>query len=498
MLLKDFPQECWESIFKFLGQGKDLESVSMVCKKFLSITNQVKFSLTIHDSTILFLSRLLSRFLRLKAIDFSHFNGELEDILHQISQSGLDLDLINLSNQRTLPVDGLRELGTKMINLRVLICSNVGSLRDSHLNCRSLEEISFFQCFKISQDGIASAIRMRPSLSSISFNIEKKRIHGPGLTPLPINLDLIDSFVSLKRLNAIDLSNSFISDEFLISVADGAVNFLKKLVLQDCCNFTFSGIFYVLSKCQYVQSLDLRKADFLTDQCINKLSIFLINLTSINLSGCCQLTNSTFFILTRNCPLLLEIKMERTYIGVEGEEDSNSMSDFVVNRQVKAVHLGDNILLNDASLIKFTSICAGLQLLDLNACEGITGECVAEVMKRCYVIRHLNIAYTGIEKFEINFEVSQLKVLNLSGARIEDESLSIISKWCSGLMLLDIQNCWYVTAKGVREVIENCIALKELNLRNCSLVDDDFVCGLMHARPSLRKIITPSGVDFYG
>jgi len=419
MLVKDFPQECWESIFRFLGQGHDLESVSMVCKKFLSITNQVKFSLTVHDPTVLFLPRLLSRFLRLKVIDFSHFNGELEGLLHQVSQSGLDLDFVNLSNQRTIPVDGLRELGSKMINLRVLICSNIGSLRDSHLiviaycfpfleeldisfpldsqasdfglirlssmlenlrkidlsgnhltadksllslcqNCRSLEEISFFQCFKISQVGIASAIRMRPSLASISFNIEKKRIHGPCLTPLPIKLDLIDSFESLKRLKAIDLSYSFITDEFLISVANGAVECLKKLVLQDYCNFTFSGIFYVLSKCQLVQCLDFRKADFLIDQCINKFSIFLHNLTSINLIGCCQLTNSTFFILTRNCPLLSEIKMERTYIRVEGEEDSDSMLHFFVNHKVKAVYFGDNILLNDESLIKFSSICSSL------------------------------------------------------------------------------------------------------------------------------------------
>jgi F-box/leucine-rich repeat protein 2/20 len=62
---------------------------------------------------------------------------------------------------------------------------------------------------------------------------------------------------------------------------------------------------------------------------------------------------------------------------------------------------------------------------------------------------------------------------------------------------LDIQNCWFVTTKGVKEIIENCIELKELNLKNCSLVDGDFVCGLIFTRPSLRKIITPSGVDFY-
>ncbi|GAU35697.1 hypothetical protein TSUD_258720 [Trifolium subterraneum] len=205
ILVNDFPQDCWESVFKFLEQGHDLESVSMVCKKFLSLTNQ------------------------LEVIDFSHFSGELKGLLHQISQSELDLDLVNLSNQRTLPVDGLRELGSKMITLRVLICSNIGCLRDSHLvvisycfpfleeldisfpldsqasdfgllklssmpenlrkidfsgnhlitdksllslceNCSSLEEISFFKCFKISQVGIASAIRMRPRLASISFN----------------------------------------------------------------------------------------------------------------------------------------------------------------------------------------------------------------------------------------------------------------------------------------------------------------------------------------
>ncbi|XP_061340046.1 F-box/LRR-repeat protein 4-like [Gastrolobium bilobum] len=555
MPVKDFPQECWELVFRFLGHGRHLESVSMVCKQFLSITNRLQFSLTVYDPTIPLIPQLLLRFSRLKILDLSHFNGgDLEGLLHQISHSGLDLDLINLSNQRTLPIDGLRKLGSKMINLRVLICSNIGSLHDSHLvviaycfpfleeldisfplnsqasdfgmlrlssmlenlhkinlsgnylitdkslfslcqNCMSIKEISFFNCFKITQVGIASAINLRPSLTSISFDIEKKRIHGPGLTLIPINLDLIDSFRSLKRLTAIDLSNSFISDEFLFAVAEGSGLLLKKLILQDCCNHTFAGISYVLSKCQSVQCLDLRKADFLTDQCISKLSIFLLNLTSINLSGCCQLTNSTFCILTRSCPLLSEIKMERTSLGLEGEE--GSMLDVVVNLQVKTVYLGDNILLNDANLIKFASIFPGLQLLDLNSCEGISGECVVEILKRCCEIRHLSLAYTGMKLFMINFQVSQLEVLNLSGSRINDEGLSIISKKCCRLLLLDIQSCWYVTAKGVREVVENCRALEELNLKNCGSVPDDFVAGLTFSRPSLRKIITPSGVSVY-
>ena len=558
MSVKNFPEECWELVFRFIGHGRHLESLSLVCKQFLSITNRLQFSLTIHDPTIPVLPRLLLRFPRLRILDLSHLNSHHEGLLRQISQSGLELDLLNLSNQRTLPVDGLRELGSKMKNLRVLICSNIGSLRDSHLvvmaycfpfleeldisfpldsqasdfgvlrlssmlenlrkinisgnylitdkslfslcqNCLSLQEISFFTCFKITQIGIASAIRLRPGLNSISFNIEKKRIHGPGLTLAPIDLDLIDSFSSLKRLTAIDLSNSVISDEFLFAVAEGGGLLLKKLILQDCCNCTFSGISYVLSKCQSVQCLDLRKADFLTDQCIRKLSLFLLNLTSINLSACCQLTNSTFFILTRNCSSLSEIKMERTYLGVEGEEEEeDSMPDSFVNLEVKKLYLGDNVLLSDASLIKFVSICPSLQLLDLTGCEGVSGECIGDVLKRCCEIRHLNLAYTGMKVFEMmDFEVSQLEVLNLSGSRIEDEALSIISKRCSGLLLLDIQSCWHVTPKGVGEIVEKCRTLKELNLKNCRLVSDDFVAWVEISRPSLRTITTPSDVGVY-
>ncbi|KAK7255171.1 hypothetical protein RIF29_28575 [Crotalaria pallida] len=548
----DFPEECWELVFRFLGQGHHLEPVSMVCKKFLSITNGLQFSLTVFDPTALLLPQLLLRFSRLKIIDLSHFSGDLESMLRQISQSGLDLDLLNLSNQRTIPVDGLRELGSKMINLKALICSNIGSLHDSHLvviaycfphlqeidisfplnsqasdfgilrlstlleslhkinlsgnylitdkslislchNCLTLEEISFFNCFKVTQSGIATAIRLSRSLTSISFNIEKKRIHRPGLALISINLDLIDSIRSLKKLTTIDLTNSFISDELLFSVADGCGLVLKKLVLHDCCNCTFAGISYLLSKCQSVQWLDLRKLDFLTDECISKISLFLHNLTSIDLSGCCQLTNSTFYIVTRSCPLLNEIKMERTYLGVEGQDEYQSLMDFTLSKnQVKNVYLGDNVLLDDASVIKFASICPSLQLLDLNACEGVSGECIVEVLKRCCEIRHLNLAYTGVKFFEIEFQVSQLEVLNLSGSRIDDEALSVISRKCCGLVLLDIQSCGYITEKGVREIIENCIALRELNLEDCSLLYDD-AC-LEFSRPSLRKIITTSGV----
>ncbi|MED6121793.1 hypothetical protein PIB30_033417 [Stylosanthes scabra] len=70
---------------------------------------------------MMLIPKLFLRFSRLKVLDLSYFNGNLEGLLHQVSQSSLDLDTLNLSNKRTLPSDLLRDIGSKMKNLRHLM-----------------------------------------------------------------------------------------------------------------------------------------------------------------------------------------------------------------------------------------------------------------------------------------------------------------------------------------------------------------------------------------
>jgi len=60
----------------------------------------------------------------------------------------------------------------------------------------------------------------------------------------------------------------------------------------------------------------------------DKLSLFLGDLVSINLSECNKLTYSTLFTLIRNCPSLSEIKMEN--IGSKSVKNSDSLLDFGV------------------------------------------------------------------------------------------------------------------------------------------------------------------------
>ncbi|KAJ1410062.1 Leucine-rich repeat, cysteine-containing subtype [Sesbania bispinosa] len=553
------PEECWEHIFRFLKDHRHFESLSLVSNQFLSITNRLRFSLTIRDPTLPSLPRLFHRFPTLTSLDLTRFRGDLDALLRQISRSSLDLRSLNLSHHSTIPANGLRTLAQKMKTLTSLTCSYMDSLSNNDLlviadcfpsleeldlsfpkdvyssnpnnfpvpvsnfgvevlslalpklrkvnlsgnffinnaslfslckNCEFLEEVMILSCHLITQPGITSAICERPSLRSLSVShlgCGMKR--GNSERPF-VTLQFIGSLVSLKSLTCLELMSSSISDELLCSVAEEGLP-LRKLVLQGCCNYSYDGILLLLSKCKFVQHLDLQDAEFLNDEHVADLSVYLSDLRSINVSGCRMLTGSSFFTLTRNCPLLSEIKMEAIDFRQKWVQDSNSLMDFVVNPHVSSLYLANNLWLRDKNIKMFASICPNLQLLDLSSYCCIS-EGIVEVLRICCNIRHLSLAaWSGVELLGLNFEVPKLEVLNFSGSQIGDEVLFVISKCCCRLLKLDLECCSSVTAEGVRKVVENCTQLREINLRSCAKVATTIVAWMVFSRPSLRKIMAP-------
>ncbi|XWS19136.1 hypothetical protein CRYUN_Cryun32bG0106000 [Craigia yunnanensis] len=550
----ELPVECWESIFSFLEHHRYFEPLSLVCNRFLSITNHLQHTLTITDPTLESLPRLLLRFPHLNTIVFRDFHCNLDSVLSQISQSGLPLKSLDVSNQKSFPLLGLKQLGSKMRNLTELNCSNIGSLKDSDLieigncfpflevvdisypdhgcgfspngslysksfpvlvtdygilglastlrklrkidlsgntfitdqalvslslNCLFLSGIGIRDCDFITQNGIALAIRKSGNLKSIFMN-------GIGIPSIDVCFK--DSFAYARSLCELDLSNSFISDELLCLVAEARLP-LHKLVLSRCFCFTFDGIYFLLSKYQSLTYLDLEGASFLNDESMVELTKFLGNLTFINLCLCSKLTNSTFFNLTRNCPFLSIINMEKTNLGVE-----EFPTEIVVNPRVKSLHLAWNNNLNDECIKMAAYFCPNLEVLDVTYCPGITEEGILAILKSCLHIRCLEInRCDGVKNLEVDFELPKLEVLQAEGLGINDEALTLIGKRCCRLSHLNLEGCLNVTARGVEGVIVNCKALKEMNLRWCNNVSVDIVAWMVFSRPSLRKITLPCG-----
>jgi hypothetical protein len=231
---------------------------------------------------------------------------------------------------------------------------------------------------------------------------------------------------------------------------------LIRLDLRNCVNYSYNGIYWLLTKCQHIKYLDLQNAYFLEDHHVVKLSSFLQDLVSINLGGCPNLTKSALFTLAKNCPSLSVIKMER--IGSK----SVHKSEFGEYPQLKSLYLGENSWLSDKNIIKFASVFPNLELLDLKCCNRIS-KGICQVLRKCRKIRQLNLTYCSrVKLLGISFVVPNLEVLNLSYTNVDDETLYVISKSCCGLLKLLLEHCNGITEKGVKHVVENCTKLRKI------------------------------------
>ncbi|KAG5564004.1 hypothetical protein RHGRI_000247 [Rhododendron griersonianum] len=84
-----FPDDCWELIFCKLREDdeRDLDSISLVSKRFLSISNRVKLSLNVNDEKLPLLPNLLRRFRNIGTLVITA-NNEIDGLVDLISRSG--------------------------------------------------------------------------------------------------------------------------------------------------------------------------------------------------------------------------------------------------------------------------------------------------------------------------------------------------------------------------------------------------------------------------
>jgi F-box/leucine-rich repeat protein 2/20 len=418
--------------------------------------------------------RIADSFPFLQHLDIS-FPGGGERISHQNQVKDYN-NAINLLSQKLSKLCSVDFSGNFYIN--------DSSFLQLCINCEFLQEVLIPDCPFITHAGIAEAIHHRPTLNYFSVTDLKEAIHEDE------KVNFIESMTSLKRLTCLDLSFSCINDLLLKSIALEALP-LTKLVLQGCYNYTYDGISFLLSNCPSLQHLDLQRAKFLNDQRFNQLCAFLAGLVSINVSHCERLGNSSFFALLSNCPLLEEIRMESTNIGI-GPPPRDLGVYRNVYPQVKSLHLACNTRLQDRDFYDIGFMFPSMQLIDLSFCKHISEHCIFILLSKYDKIRDLKFAcFPQANLFSINVGVCGLEVLNLSHSRIDDKKLYEISKMCPRLLQLDIDHCIDVTEKGVRLAVENCTRLREINLQCCLRVSTDIVSWMIFSRPSLRKITAP-------
>ncbi|XP_013451242.2 F-box/LRR-repeat protein 4 [Medicago truncatula] len=240
------------------------------------------------------------------------------------------------------------------------------------------------------------------------------------------------------------------------------------------------GMYSLLSKCRCIQHLNLKYARFLNDQHVAELSLFLAGLKSINLSSCNHLTESALFSLVRSCPLLSDIKMERTNIGKESAVSSNSLRDFVVvNPQLKSLCLARCEHLKDENIILFASIFPTLELLDLRFSDQISEELsLFSLVKNCPSLSEIKMEDTDIGKENVENNDSmmdigiypQLKSLYLGdNLWLSVQKIIMFASSIPSLQLLDLNDC--DLSDGIWQFVRRFDMITHLNLASCTDVN---------------------------
>ncbi|XP_060205229.1 uncharacterized protein LOC132633051 [Lycium barbarum] len=500
---KDLPEECWEVIINRIHRQSDLESVSLVCKQFLAITNRIRLQLSlIHYDT---LSKLIHRFPNLTSInlsdfgrDLSDFHGDLDFILFDLANCVSNLRQLDISNHHKLPVVGLKELK----GLRVLKCSSLTFLRDTDLYVIAesfpfLEELDIsYPGYAVTDSGIeASSVHLRNlrkinisgnygitdrSLVALSMNclnlqaiqVEDTSVTLEGILSIQracaslswISVSKIHNGLGLatssRSLQTLEVSDSIVTDELLFLLATASLP-LSRLSLTKCTNFTLRGISFLLYEYRTLKCLSLVNVKFLTDESMNDLSQYLQSLVTIDLGGCVKLTIYTFFTLARNCPSIEDVNMENTSIGMK----RGCFPYGVKKPRIRSVCLANNPHLNDDSLTKVALLCPNMESLNVYRCRSVKEAGIAFALVVCNHIRNLGFGRCQlIKNIGRGPELPNLEVINAAGSALSDEGLAMIGSRCSRLLKLNLDNCEEVTAEGIQAMVQNCTSLREVNL----------------------------------
>jgi F-box/leucine-rich repeat protein 2/20 len=302
----------------------------------------------------------------------------------------LQLTSLNLSFQPTIPADGLQTFSQNITTLTSLTCSDIKSINGTDLfliadcfpllekldlrhpkvfenyeifingieafcsalfklrkvnltchhyindqllfdlfkNLKFLEEIIIVDCKQITNAGVASALRQRPTLRSLSFsnNLETADnatffaliSNGPSLTEINLvhykwknsvdNSNLLMDVAEIPQLESLSLACSYywgLSDERIIIFVSLFPN-LQRLDLTLCYNISEEGICQVLKRCRKIRHLDL--------SCCSQLKLLGLNfevpkLEVLNLSRT-NIKDETLYVISKRCRRLLQLLLE--------------------------------------------------------------------------------------------------------------------------------------------------------------------------------------------
>ncbi|KAL3538208.1 hypothetical protein ACH5RR_001574 [Cinchona calisaya] len=259
-----------------------------------------------------------------------------------------------------------------------------------------------------------------------------------------------------------------------------ACPFLEAVDVSYCC--TFGDLEAAAISCGgNLRDLRIDKCLGVTDVGLAKIAVGCQNLEKLSLKWCFEISDLGIDLLSKKC---LNLKLlDISYLKVT-REALRSISRMEKLEVLAMVGCG---LVDDEGLRCLRNGCPLLKVLDISRCDKLRSSSILQVIKAHNGLLELHASYTFSEVHVTPFCHMKytLKTLNVDGARIAPSSFQIISTSCNFLVEIGLGKCKGVTDKGILQLLSGCINLKIINLTCCSDITDLAITGIAESCQNL-------------
>ncbi|KAJ7977131.1 F-box/LRR-repeat protein [Quillaja saponaria] len=450
------PTECWELIINRIKSYHYLEDLSLACKEFLSITNKARRTLRIFNKEIVPLfSKLIRRFSKLKSIHLEGIDGgELTDLLHQIADSGLNLQELSITSSsspfyKLLPDQlsaALKHLGSNMNCLKIFKCTGWENFCDEYLFSIA-DSMPLLEELDIGSDSFGTSVS-KNGMKTIAWKHNLKKLRRLDISGhRQITCRCLCKYFSYLSLNKLSLLHSLwdINFDFVFRNYPDLVSLkLGKIPLP----INIESLAFARS----LQELEFYSIVFSYESC-SSIAQARLPLRKFVLSNCQFWSFGSFFSLLASYPSLESLQLENNLLGfcIGGVE--NKMSDLYQKfRNLRYLNLvgGDdnvcrgcgNVLITSSTFYTLANNCPLLTVLE---------------MKRMGLAKQQ--ASSSINNSTIDVEGSvkshdHIQFLNLSmNEFLDDELLEKLTLICPNLEFLHVAGCPKLTEGGISKVL---------------------------------------------
>lgn len=215
---------------------------------------------------------------------------------------------------------------------------------------------------------------------------------------------------------------------------------IKALNLERCDLGVEDNFLNALSiACPKLESLNIAHCGYFTDVGLSALT-GLLNLTSLNLSGCVIL-KEWLCLLANACPQLEKLNLSRCNNYKLSDSHLEELPRF---SNLNSLYLSYCDKITDAGMEVFEG-CPNLLILDINSCRLVTDEGILYLARGC----------------------KKLKEIRLRWCDITDLGISMLALGCPMLTAVDLSFCKNVTGIGIWNMAKLCPNLGYLGISFC-------------------------------